>query len=90
MYMQSQTLNISLPKELVKKTDEAARKAFKNRSEYIRDALVKQLNKENEWEEIFAEGRKIGEKMGIKSEDDVVKIIKEYRREKRKTQNSLR
>ena len=83
MYMQSQTLNISLPKELVKKTDEAAKKVYKNRSEYIRDVLVKQLNKESDWEEIFAEGKKIGEKMGIKSEEDAYRIANEFRHGKK-------
>ncbi len=86
--MQIQTLNISLPKELVKKTDTAARKSFKSRSEYIKDAVVAQLKEEGEWEEIFAEGQKIGKRMRIKSEEDINKIIKEYRREKRAQNNS--
>lgn len=87
MYMQSRTLNISLPKELVKKTDEAAKKVFKNRSEYIRDALVSQLKEDNDWEEIFAEGRKIGKKMGIKSEEDAYRLVEEYRKEKYASKN---
>lgn len=83
MYMASQTFNISLPKELVKKADEAAKKVFKNRSEYIRDALVKELQKESDWEKIFAEGKKMGEKMGIKSEEDAYRIASDFRHEKK-------
>ena len=37
--MQTRTLNIALPKELVKKVDEVAKKEYKNRSELIREAL---------------------------------------------------
>ena len=85
--MQSQTLNISLPKELVKKTDEAAKKVFKNRSEYIRDALVNQLKDESDWNGIFEWGSKIGEEMGIKSEEDAYKLVEEYRREKYASKN---
>lgn len=80
--MSVQTLNISLPRELVKKTDLAAKRAYKNRSEYIRDAIVSQLKEELEWEEIFREGRRIGRKMGIKSEEDAYKLVEEYRNEK--------
>lgn len=86
--MSTQTLNISLPKELVKKTDQAAKKVYKNRSEYIRDALVNQLKDDMEWEEIFAEGEEIGRKMGIKNEEDVYKIVEEYRQEKYASKNS--
>lgn len=79
MYMKSQTLNISLPKELVKKTDIAARKTFKSRSEYIKDAVVSKLEEESEWEEIFEWGRQAGSKMGIRSEQDVYDIMYELR-----------
>lgn len=85
--MQTQTLNISLPKKLVRKTDLAAKKSFKNRSEYIKDAITMRLKEESDWERIFAEGKKIGKKMGIKTEEDVNRIIKDYRREKH-SQNS--
>ena len=77
--MQSQTLNIALPKELVKKVDEVAKKDYKNRSELIREALRVYLTDREEWEDLFKYGRKIGKKMGIKSEEDVDKIVYEYR-----------
>lgn len=85
--MSVQTLNISLPKELVKRTDILAKKLYKSRSEFIRDALVIQLNEQAEWDEIFAEGNRIGKKMGIKSEEDAYKIVEEFRKEKYASQN---
>jgi CopG family transcriptional regulator/antitoxin EndoAI len=77
--MQTQTLNISLPKDLVQKVDEAAKKEYRNRSEFIREALRVYLNDKQEWQEIFAAGEKAMKKMGIKSEKEVNDIVYEYR-----------
>jgi metal-responsive CopG/Arc/MetJ family transcriptional regulator len=41
--MSTQTINISLPKELVEKIDSAAKAEFASRSDYIRQALVGKL-----------------------------------------------
>ena len=79
MYMQTQTLNIALPKNLVKKVDERAEKEYKNRSELIREALRIYLQDTQEWEEIFSAGEKVMRKMGIKSEKEVEDIVYEYR-----------
>lgn len=77
--MQTQTLNIALPKELVKKVDEVAKREYRNRSELIREALRVYLKDMNEWQEIFSYGKKVAKKMGIKSEEDVDKIVHEFR-----------
>ena len=77
--MLTQTFNISLPKDLVKKVDKFAKKEYRNRSELIKEALRVYLQKRQEWEDLFSYGRKIGKKMGVKSEDDAYKIVEEYR-----------
>lgn len=77
--MQTQTFNIALPKELVQKVDVLAQKEYKNRSELIREALRIYLEESSEWEEIFAYGKKQGKKAGIKSEEDVNKIVSSFR-----------
>ncbi len=41
-------VNISLPDELIKKTDAAAKQAFQTRSAYIRSALIAKLRYEGE------------------------------------------
>ena len=79
MYMQIQTLNISLPADLVKMADLYAEKEFKTRSELVKTALMAYLKDIYTWEDMFAYGDKIGKKMGIKSEEDVNRIIEEYR-----------
>jgi len=83
--MNTQILNISLPKDLVRKADELAKKEYSNRSELIRQALRVYLADKYEWEELSDYGKKIGKKMGIKSEKDVDKIVYEYRHGKKAT-----
>ena len=77
--MQTQTFNIALPSNLVKKVDERAKKDYKNRSELIREALRIYLQDMQEWEEILEYGKKMGRKAGIKSEEDVDRIVYEFR-----------
>ncbi len=77
--MQSQTFNIVLPKELVSKIDRVAKNEYKNRSELIREAVRIYLSDKLEWEKLLAYGKKMGKKMGIKSEDDVNRIVFEFR-----------
>jgi metal-responsive CopG/Arc/MetJ family transcriptional regulator len=77
--MQVQTLNISLPKDLVIKADLVAQKEYRSRSELIKEALMRYLKDKGVWDELFAYGKKIGKKMGIKSEEDVYEIVSKYR-----------
>lgn len=82
MYMMTQTLNIALPVDLVKKADLVAKKEYRNRSELIREALRIYLEDKAKWQEIVAYGKKQAKKMGIKSEQDVVRIVRGYRQGK--------
>lgn len=77
--MATQTLNIALPKDLVKKVDDLAKKEYRNRSELIREALRVYLQDKEEWQQIFKAGEGAMKKMGIKSEEEVNKIVYEYR-----------
>lgn len=77
--MQTQTVNISLPKDLLKKTDEVAKRQYSNRSELIRTALRSYLEKRDEWDKLFAIGEKVVKRMGIKSEEEVNQIVSEFR-----------
>lgn len=81
--MLTQTLNIALPKDLVKKVDDVAKKEYRNRSELIREALRVYLTDKLEWEQIFEAGEKAMKEMGIKSEEKVNRIVYEYRHGKK-------
>ncbi len=77
--MNTQTFNISLPRELVKKVDEQAREEYRNRSELIREALRIYLNRREKWNQIFKAGEKAMKDMGIKNEEEVNEIVYKYR-----------
>ena len=89
--MPSQTINISLPSELLKKVDEAAKNNFSSRSDYIRQSLVSALttgvqtrDQSSVWQEMNDLADEISEKaaaLGYTTDDDFVNAIKETRRE---------
>lgn len=81
--MNTQTLNIALPKDLVKRVDELAKKEYRNRSQLIREALRVYLSDKQDWNDLLDYGKKVGKKMGIKSEEDVNKIVYEFRHGKK-------
>ena len=77
--MQTQTFNISLPKELVKKVDRVAKKEYRNRSELIREALRVYMDRVESWDNIFQAGEKAMKDMGIKDEKQTDEIVYEFR-----------
>ncbi|HCR35490.1 MAG: Ribbon-helix-helix protein, CopG family [Candidatus Woesebacteria bacterium GW2011_GWC2_33_12] len=79
MYMLTQTFNISLPNDLVKKADLVAKKEYRNRSELIKEALRTYLFNKLSWEELFVYGKRMGKKMGISSEQDIFEKLNNYR-----------
>jgi len=81
--MNTQTLNIALPEDLVKKADELAKKEYRNRSELIREALRKYIEDKEEWEQIFKSSEEAMSKMGINSEEEVNQIIHDFRHQKK-------
>ena len=81
--MTTQTFNIALPNDLVRKVDQVAKREYRNRSELIREALRIYLEDKVEWQGIFNLGEKAMQTMGVKDEDDVNKIVSEYRHGKK-------
>lgn len=77
--MQTTTFNISMPRELVRRADDVARKQYQNRSELIREALRFYLNKEERWTQLLEVGKRFGRAAGIKSDEEVARIVHEYR-----------
>lgn len=75
--MSTQTFNLSLPKELVKKLDSQAKREFSSRSDYVRRAIINQLQSEQALEAVLDRANKKGKKLGIKSEQQVYDIIED-------------
>lgn len=76
--MQAQTVNISLPKQLLQIVDKAAKEQFATRSDLIRLALVSYIQKQVKWRSIFAQGEQIVKKTKTQ-EKDLESIIDDYR-----------
>lgn len=79
--MNTQTVNISLPKKLVEIMDDFAEKQFSTRSELIRTAVVKYINRDRKLIDLFTYFEGKAKKLKIK-EEDIDKIIHEYRQGK--------
>jgi metal-responsive CopG/Arc/MetJ family transcriptional regulator len=77
--MNTQTFNIALPEDLVKKVDDLAKKEFRNRSELIREALRSYISNKEKWDELFMYGKSMGKKLNITSEEEVNQIVAEHR-----------
>ena len=85
--MATQIVNISLPEELVKKIDTAAKANYATRSEFIRQTVVSRLHSQDTdvWDalEVGAdEVRTKAKQAGYKSDDDFVRAVKEVREAK--------
>ena len=66
--MNTQTVNISLPKKLVKIMDQFAESQFSTRSDLIRTAVIKYINEDKKLVELFAYAEKKGRELKIKEE----------------------
>jgi len=87
--MSTQTINISLPKELVEKIDDAAKIEFASRSDYIRQALVSKLRADkaqaDDWDLLEALSTEIAQgakDANLASDDDFVRAVKDVRASK--------
>lgn len=84
--MATQIINLSLPEELVKRVDKAAKREYASRSEYIRQALVSRLRSQDDdiWN-ILANGanevRESAKRAGYKTNKDFARAVKEIRQE---------
>lgn len=63
--------------------DLVAKNEYRNRSEFIREAIRVYLEDKLEWEDIFGFGLSRARKMKIKSEEDINRIVQEYRHAKK-------
>ncbi len=78
-FMNTNTVNISFQKDLLKKIDKVAKDEARTRSELIREAARMYIDKKNKWKEIFEFGDSI-QKINNLSESDVLKEIKFLRK----------
>lgn len=76
--MQTQTINLSIPKPLLLMIDRQAKNEARTKSGLIQEAIRSYLNRQGAWEKIFAVGRRQAKKLKIKP-NQIEKIIDDYR-----------
>jgi len=81
-------VNFSLPPEIYEDVNELARQTQTSRSQILREAIKQYVVSERRWQQIRTWGEETAEKLEIKSEDDVERIIHEHRKEKARIKSS--
>lgn len=81
----TKTVTISLPPQIYKEIEEMAKLEQKTKSELFRDMIrvYQDLLHEKRWRRLRKMGREISKKFDITSEEDVEKIIHDFRRTQR-------
>ena len=74
----TKTISLSVPPEMAEKIKKLMKKEGRTRSELIREALRKYIER-REWEEILRYGRMKAKEMGV-TEDQVEDIVDKYRK----------
>lgn len=78
----TKVLSITLPEAMLAEMQALARKENRTMSELVRQAL-REYRRERYWEEVNAYGRATAEAAAVGNDDDVVRAIREARREER-------
>ncbi len=76
--MSAKVINISLPEDLLREIDEAARSDSRTRSEFFREA-ARIYMESRRWRRIRSWGSKTAQELGL-TEDDIERIVHEYRK----------
>lgn len=79
--MQTQMINLSIPKPLLLALDNLAKNEIKTRSEALRDAIRIYINQRQNLDDMFDYGQKQATKLKLKP-DDVESNIDQYRQGK--------
>ena len=81
-----QTMSLSMPPRLLKQVLSLARQEGKTKSELMREALRQyiEMKEMRKAQSIFS---KRARELGIKDEDDIERIVEEYRSEQAKTKH---
>ena len=81
-------VNFSLPPEIYKEVEELAKQKETSRSQVLREALKQYVASERRWQQLRKWGEETTKRLGIKDEDDVERIIHEYREEKSRSKSN--
>jgi len=77
-------ITISLPTDLLRETQRVAKEETRTRSELIRDAL-RQYLASRRWQRLRQWGAETADRLGLKTEADLQRLLDEVRAGRRKT-----
>jgi CopG family transcriptional regulator/antitoxin EndoAI len=78
----SKVISLSLPPQLLREAEKMAKKEGRTKSELFREALRRYLA-EQSFRELQRYGASRARKLGIDAEEDIQRLIEEYRQEQR-------
>jgi len=73
---------MSLPFDIYIQMDEIAKEKGVSKSQLLKESLRQYIATENRWRQIRRWGEEAAQKLGIKDEGDVERIIHEFRKER--------
>ena len=76
MFRNTQVVSISLPKLVARRLEETCKSRGQSRSAFI-SSLINKETEDERWRAIYKEGREIGKKFNITSEEDIDRILHE-------------
>lgn len=79
MARQTKIVNLSLPPDVFAEVDSMAKEKGKSRSEILREALSWYTETNKLWKQIYRWGEESAQKLGIKDERDVDRLVHEFR-----------
>lgn len=77
--MQAKTINISLPRQVLKQIDRKAEEEYRSRSELLKEAALFYIQTKDNWSVLQKDIIARANKMGLKSEDDIEKMVDSLR-----------
>jgi predicted transcriptional regulator len=82
MEIETKIVSVSLPKDIYEQMEEFANMMKASESDIMSEARKQYMASEKRWQHIRRRGEETAKAFGIKNEDDVDKIIHDFRREK--------
>lgn len=82
MARKTKIVNLSLPNETYEQVEELADRMEVSKSEVLREALKQYVASEKRWQQIRRWGEETAKRLDIRDEDDVDRMIHEFRQEK--------
>jgi DNA phosphorothioation-dependent restriction protein DptG len=85
--MEQKTITLSLPLKTIEEIERLANEQETTCEEILESALDQYSQNREAWRQIFNQGEKWAKELGIKNEEDVDKLIHEFRKEQAKAKS---